>query len=181
MGENLAHRVDVRIVVATNQSLRLATAAGTFRQDLLYRLEVIRIIVPPLRDRMEDVPLLARHFWAEATKRLGSRATLAPATLAALARHDWPGNVRELQNVVAGLAVVSGRRGSVGPDRLSAALTIQGEGGPRSTLEEARRMFEAGFVRAALARSGGHRGRAAGALGLTRQGLGKLILRLGLE
>lgn len=181
VGENLAHRVDVRIVVATNQSLRLATAAGTFRQDLLYRLEVIRIIVPPLRDRMEDVPLLARHFWAEATKRLGSRATLAPATLAALARHDWPGNVRELQNVVAGLAVVSGRRGSVGPDRLSAALTIQGEGGPRSTLEEARRMFEAGFVRAALARSGGHRGRAAGALGLTRQGLGKLILRLGLE
>jgi DNA-binding NtrC family response regulator len=181
VGESLPRAVDVRVVAATNRPLRAAVGAGLFRRDLLYRLEVIRIVVPPLRTRVEDIPVLAAHFWAEATKQLGSRATLAPTTLAALARYDWPGNVRELQNVVAALAVAVGRRGSAGPERLPHPIAGRAERESSLTLEGARRLFEAGFVRAALARAGGRRARAAAALGVTRQGLAKLVARLGLE
>ena len=107
IGENLSRRVDVRIVSATNRNLRQEVSAGRFRLDLLYRLDVIRLAVPPLRDRREDIVVLADHFWREATARIGSRAVLGAATTAALARYDWPGNVRELQNVLAALAVRS--------------------------------------------------------------------------
>jgi transcriptional regulator with PAS, ATPase and Fis domain len=173
--------VDVRIVAATNRPLGEAVEAGSFRRDLLYRLDVIRISVPPLRCRAEDIPLLAGHFWREATASVGSRCTLSPATLAALTRYEWPGNVRELQNVCAALAVSVGRRGSVGPDQLpalfgghSAARTVQ-------SMAEARKAFDTGVVRAALARAAGHRAQAACELGLTRQGLAKLMARLGIE
>jgi DNA-binding NtrC family response regulator len=181
VGENAARAVDVRIVAATNRPLRPAVDAGLFRQDLLYRLEVIRIVVPPLRARVDDIPILAVHFWGKATERLGSRATLAPTTLAALARYDWPGNVRELQNVMAALAVAAGRRGSVGPERLPGVIARRAAEDPALSLEDARRVFEARFVRAALARAGGRRGLAARELGLTRQGLSKLMARVGIE
>ncbi|HEY3384507.1 MAG TPA: sigma 54-interacting transcriptional regulator [Vicinamibacterales bacterium] len=181
IGENFARSVDVRIVAATNRSLRSAVEAGSFRQDLLYRLEVIRILVPPLRARPEDIPVLAAHFWHDVTSRLGSRTTLAPATLAALAGYDWPGNVRELQNVMAALAVAVGRRGSVGPERLPGIIAGQGATREASTLDEARRSFEARFVRAALARAGGRRSQAARDLGLSRQGLMKLMIRLRID
>jgi transcriptional regulator with GAF, ATPase, and Fis domain len=179
VGENFSRPADARIVAASNRSLRAAVEAGTFRHDLLYRLEVIRIVVPPLRERVDDVPLLAARFWQHATSRLGSRATLAPGTLGVLARYDWPGNVRELQNVMAALAVAAGRRGSVGPDRLPPA--IAGQAAVRgATLDEARRLFEVRFVRAALARAGGRRAQAARELGVSRQGLAKLMGRLGI-
>jgi DNA-binding NtrC family response regulator/tetratricopeptide (TPR) repeat protein len=181
LGENFARSVDARIVAASNRALRPAVEAGVFRRDLLYRLEVIRIVVPALRERVDDIPLLAVHFWRQATARLGSRATLAPGTLAALARYDWPGNVRELQNVMAALAVAAGRRGSVGPERLPSAIAGQAASVRGASLDEARRLFETRFVRAALARAGGQRARAAKELGLTRQGLTKLLARLGIE
>ncbi len=179
IGENFARPVDVRIVAATNRPLGAAVESGAFRRDLLYRIEVVRIVVPPLRQRAEDIPLLAGYFWREATARVGSRCTLAPATLAALARYDWPGNVRELQNVMAALAVSAGRRGSIGPEQLPSILGGQ-EAAAARTMAEARRAFEAGMVRTALARAGGHRAQAAGELGLTRQGLAKLMTRLGI-
>jgi DNA-binding NtrC family response regulator/tetratricopeptide (TPR) repeat protein len=178
VGENLPRMVDTRIVAASNRSLRGAVEAGTFRRDLLYRLEVIRIVVPPLRERVDDIPLLAAHFWREATGRLGSRATLSPGVLAALARYDWPGNVRELQNVMAALAVSVGRRGSVGPERLPSAIASVAANVRGATLNEARRVFEARYVKAALARAGGQRAQAARELGVTRQGLAKLMARL---
>jgi DNA-binding NtrC family response regulator/tetratricopeptide (TPR) repeat protein len=183
LGENTPRSVDVRVVAATNRPLRPAVEAGVFRRDLLYRLEVIRIVVPPLHARVEDIPVLAAHFWRSATARLDSRSTLAPATLAALARYDWPGNVRELQNAMAALAVASGWRGSVGPDQLPSALTGQSPSASVSplNLDDARRGFEARFVRAALARAGGRRAQAAADLGVTRQGLAKLLARLGIE
>jgi transcriptional regulator with PAS, ATPase and Fis domain len=180
VGENASRRIDVRIVAATNRDLRTEVSAGRFRLDLLYRLDVVRIVVPPLRDRREDIPLLAEHFWRDATARVGSRATLAAATQAALARHDWPGNVRELQNVLAALAVRCPRRGAIPPSALPAQF-----GAARRTeawrFEDARRTFEEGFVRAALVRAGGHRGRAAEELGVSRQGLTKLMSRLGIR
>jgi transcriptional regulator with GAF, ATPase, and Fis domain len=179
VGENIARRVDVRLVTATNRDLRLEVAAGRFRLDLLYRLDVLRIVVPPLRDRRDDVPLLAEHFWREAIARVGSHAVLSTATLAALARYDWPGNVRELQNVLASLAVRTPRRGVVAPAALPAPFDgARADGSWR--LHEARRTFESRFIRAALARSGGHRSRAADELGVTRQGLTKLMVRLGI-
>jgi DNA-binding NtrC family response regulator len=179
VGENTARRVDVRLVSATNRDLNQELAAGRFRLDLLYRLDVIRIAVPPLRERREDIAVLAEHFWQEATARIGSRATLGAATIAALAKYDWPGNVRELQNVLAALAVRSPKRGVVPPTALPPQFGI-GRAVDIWRLDHARRMFEEQFVRAALVRSGGRRARAAEELGVTRQGLTKLMARLGI-
>jgi DNA-binding NtrC family response regulator len=180
VGETISRRIDVRIISATNRDLRREIEAGRFRLDLLYRLDVVHIAVPRLRDRREDVAVLAEHFWRDATARVASRATLGAATIAALARYDWPGNVRELQNVLAALAVRSPKRGVVPPSALPAAF---GAGAPADAwrLDEARRTFEERFVRAALVRTGGHRGRAAEELGVTRQGLTKLMTRLGIS
>ncbi len=180
VGENFTRSVDVRVVAATNRSLRAAVESGGFRRDLLYRLEVIRIVVPPLRARPDDIPVLAAHFWRQAAARMQSRCTLAPETVAALARHDWPGNVRELQNVMAALAAAAGRRGSIGPGHLPTVIARGAPGAAAQNLEDARRAFEARFVRAALARAGGRRAQAASDLGLTRQGLVKLMARLGI-
>jgi transcriptional regulator with GAF, ATPase, and Fis domain len=180
IGENVSRRVDVRSIAATNRDLRAEVAAGRFRLDLLYRLDVIRIEVPPLRSRREDIPVLVDHFWRQAISHVGSRAALGAATIEALVRYDWPGNVRELQNVLAALAVRSPRRGVIPPSALPAPLAgVQTAETWR--LDQARRAFEERFVRAALARSGGRRGRAAAELGVTRQGLNKLMLRLGIR
>jgi DNA-binding NtrC family response regulator len=179
VGENVSRRVDVRIVAATNRDLHHEVDAGRFRLDLLYRLDVVRIAVPALRDRHEDIALLVDHYWDEAARRVGSRAALAAATRSALTQYAWPGNVRELQNVLAALAVRSPRRGIVPPNALPAhiATTSSPE---RWRLRGARQTFEEAFIRAALVRTGGHRGRAAEELGVSRQGLTKLMTRLGI-
>jgi len=181
IGENHARRTDARIVAATNRLLESEVERGRFRQDLLFRLDVLRIVVPPLRDHPDDIPELAHRFWKEALLRIGGRATLAPATVAALARYHWPGNVRELQNVMAALAVYAPQGGRVGPSRLPAAIAGVALPAPDgASLATARRQFEERFVRATLARSGGGRSKAAATLGLTRQGLVKLMARLGI-
>ncbi len=180
VGETVSRRVDVRIVAATNRRLAEEAAAGRFRADLRFRLDVVRIDVPPLRDRAADVPLLASSFWTDAAARMGSRATLAPETLAALARYHWPGNVRELQNVIAWMAVHSPGRGRITAAAVPAHVT-QAAVRSAETFEAARAEFERRFVRAALATAGGHRARAAAALGISRQGLAKMMRRLALE
>jgi DNA-binding NtrC family response regulator/tetratricopeptide (TPR) repeat protein len=181
VGENLSRRVDVRIIAATNRRLDQEATAGRFRVDLRFRLDVIRIEVPPLRDRATDVPLLASRFWNEAAGRVGTRATLAPEAVALLARYEWPGNVRELQNVIAWIAVQSPRRGRIGATALPAHIAGAGPSSSETTFEMARQEFDRRFVRAALAKADGQRARAAEALGITRQGLAKMMRRLGLE
>jgi DNA-binding NtrC family response regulator/tetratricopeptide (TPR) repeat protein len=180
VGENLPRRVDVRIVAATNRPLDREASNGRFRTDLRFRLDVLRITVPPLRERVGDIALLAQHFWKHATERVGSHATLGPDALAALSRYDWPGNVRELQNAIAWMAVHAPRRGRVGasvlPAQLAAAPLATG-----SSFEVAREEFERRYVRAALAQAGGQRLVAARALGVSRQGLAKMLRRLGIE
>jgi transcriptional regulator with GAF, ATPase, and Fis domain len=91
VGENFTRSFDARLVAATNRSLRAEVEAGRFRQDLFYRLHVIRIAVPPLRERTEDIPLLATRFWRASAERIGSKAVLGQSALSALAGYDWPG------------------------------------------------------------------------------------------
>jgi DNA-binding NtrC family response regulator len=180
LGATFSRKVDVRVVSAANRDMRAEAAEGRFRQDLLYRLDVVRIRVPPLRERPEDIPVLAHHFWEAAAKRMGTHAVLTHGVLTALSRYHWPGNVRELQNVLAGLAVAAPARGPVKPALLSPVIL----GSPAMTsapLAEARDRFERRFIEVALARAGGRRARAARELGLSRQGLLKMMVRLGLD
>jgi transcriptional regulator with AAA-type ATPase domain len=180
VGENMPRRVDARVVAATNRRLDEEVAAQRFRADLRFRLDVVRIAVPPLRERATDIPLLAAQFWADATSRVGSSATMASETLSALARYDWPGNVRELQNAIASLAVHAPRRGRVVPSMLPSHIARSATPAG-ATFEAARHDFERRYVRAALAQAGGQRIRAARALGVSRQGLAKMLRRLRID
>ena len=178
LGESQTRKVDARIVAATNRPLEAAVAADRFRADLRYRLDVLRITIPPLRERLEDIPPLARHLWSVLATRTGSRAVLSPSALTALGAYDWPGNVRELQNVLASAMVAGPSRGVIGAGGLAAHITRATAIAGRVTLAEARRAFELHFVQAALARAGGRPGVAARELGVSRQGLSKLVARL---
>jgi DNA-binding NtrC family response regulator len=171
LGETIVRKVDVRIVAATNRPLAGEVSAGRFRKDLWYRLDVIRVTLPPL----------AGHLWRSLSARTGSKAVLSPAAIAALSLYDWPGNVRELQNVLASLMAASPASGLIGPSALPAHLARAAAIERATTLNEARRQFEERFVRAALARAGGRVVPAARELGLTRQGLLKLMARLGID
>jgi transcriptional regulator with PAS, ATPase and Fis domain len=181
VGESFSRKVDVRIVSAVNRDMRDEAATGRFRQDLLYRLDVIRIRVPPLRERPEDIPLLAQHFWRTVAPRVGTRATLAHGTITALTRYSWPGNVRELQNVMSALAVAAPPHGQVRSSLLPSVIVGSPAVASSARLAEARLQYERRFIEMALARAGGRRARAARELGLSRQGLLKMIMRLGLS
>jgi len=180
LGESGTRKVDARIVAATNRALGGEVSAGRFRNDLRYRLDVLRISIPPLRERLEDLPPLVRHTWSLLAKRTGSRAVLSPSAISLLGSYDWPGNVRELQNVLASAMVAGPQRGVIGPQALPSHITRSSAVSSRATLADARREFEERYVRAALARSGGRATVAARELGVSRQGLRKLTSRLGL-
>jgi DNA-binding NtrC family response regulator len=181
LGESHVRSIDTRVVAATNKPLVDEAQAGRFRRDLRYRLDVVRLSIPPLRERLEDVPALVRHIWQGLLARTGSRAVLSAATLAALGRYDWPGNVRELQNVLASLIVSSPARGQISASQLPAHVGRSAALGDARSLAAARREFEVRFVRAALARADGRPAIAARDLGVSRQGLAKLLTRLGLR
>ncbi len=172
VGGNQTIHVDCRIVAATNRDLVAAVAAGDFREDLYYRLNVIELVIPPLRDRPEDIEPLAFHFLERLTgelKRPGLE--FAPATLAALRACRWLGNVRHLRNVVERMAVLA--PGMVLTPELLPAEVVAGPDGPallESDLpyKEAVLAFKKAYVQRALATSGGNQTRAAEALGLRR-------------
>jgi len=180
LGESGTRKVDARIVAATNRPLSGEVSAGRFRNDLRYRLDVLRISIPPLRERLEDLPPLVRHIWSVLSKKTGSRAVLSPSAMSQLGAYDWPGNVRELQNVLASVMVAGPQRGVIGPRGLPAHISRASAVSSRASLADARREFEERYVRAALARSGGRSVAAARELGVSRQGLRKLTARLGL-
>jgi DNA-binding NtrC family response regulator len=164
LGSNATRRTRVRVIAATNTNLRHAIRAGSFREDLFYRLSVIELEVPPLAERREDILPLARHFLEPAFE-------LAPEACAALTRHSWPGNVRELQNVIRRACLLSAGR-TIG----SAALNLPGD---------AAAVVEAGpdraAVEAALERARGVISHAARDLGLSRQALYRRMEKLGLK
>jgi len=183
VGENGARCVDVRVIAATNSSLGEMVRRQSFRHDLLFRLAVVRIRVPPLSARAEDVPLLAQVFWRRLAAQARTHATLGPDALSELSRYTWPGNVRELQNVISALLVTAPARGRIGARQVRHVLADSGSG-PRAEmqpLDAARHTFERHEVAAALARNGGRRSPAAKELGMSRQGLVKAIKRLGLS
>jgi Nif-specific regulatory protein len=108
VGGNVTVRPNVRVVAATNRDLESAVEEGQFRRDLFYRLQVLQLDVPPLREHLEDVPDLARHFLARTCERLGRPAMkLAPEALQVLVEYDWPGNVRELRSTMERAAILS--------------------------------------------------------------------------
>ena len=183
LGENASRRVDVRVIAATNIPLGDAVVHGRFREDLLFRLAVIRLPVPPLRDRAEDIPLIAHDVWRRLSADANKNVRLGPDAIAALCRHRWPGNIRELQNVLAALVVLAPARGRVGERHVSQVLATEPVAGahPGLSLDDGRRLLERRMIVAALARHGGRQGPAAHELGLTRQGLAKAMRRLDLN
>jgi DNA-binding NtrC family response regulator len=181
LGEGHVRAIDTRIVAATNKPLAEEAEAGRFRRDLRYRLDVVRLSIPPLRERLEDLPALVRHIWSELVSKTSSRAVLSPATMAALGRYDWPGNVRELQNVLASIMVSSPPRGHVPAQLVPAHIGRSAILADTRSLAAARLEFERRFVKAALARADGRSSIAARDLGVSRQGLAKVLARLGLR
>jgi transcriptional regulator with GAF, ATPase, and Fis domain len=182
LGSGELRHVDVRVIAATNRELLDEVREGRFREDLYYRLHVVPIELPPLRERREDIRPLAEHFVLAESRKLGREpAPLAPAALADLVAYAWPGNVRELRNVIE-RAVVLHREGPIElPEALARAEAGAGEdSGPAATLEEQVREFKIREIRAALEASGGNQRLAAERLGMHRQSLTRMIRDLGL-
>lgn len=182
VGGRLPVPVDVRIVAATNRDLRRASEAGEFRRDLYFRLAVFPVEIPPLRDRGEDVLLLARHFAAQLGRELrGREATLSEGALVALRAHSWPGNVRELENAIERACILADSPaldardlGLGAPGRSSAAdaapdplAALDLSGTLAQAADRAVRLVERRKIAAALEESGGNKTRAAEALGVS--------------
>jgi DNA-binding NtrC family response regulator len=178
VGSSRTKRVDVRILSATNAHLDEEVAAGRFRQDLLFRLNTIEIRLPPLRERREDIPLLASHFLRQHAQRYRKPLTgFDPAAMQALVNHVWKGNVRELNHVIERAVLMAG-------DHLvrPADLALRGgpEGGPSRIEDMSLEEVECQLIRKALARHEGNVSHAAKALGLSRSALYRRIDRYGL-
>ena len=190
--------VDIKVIAATNVNLEKAVKEGRFREDLYYRINVAELRLPPLRERGDDILLLARHLLEQHARSMGrARLSLAPATRQCLLAYDWPGNVRELNNEMERAAALA-LEDVIRPSDLSARVlaALAGSGGigvpedirltsdpeaylPEETLnlDEAERLL----VRRALEASGGNKSRAAEMLGITREGLRKKLIRFGIR
>jgi DNA-binding NtrC family response regulator len=177
VGSSKTRRADVRIISATNADVRAEVAAGRFRQDLLFRLNTIEIPLPPLRERREDIPLLAAHFLQEHARHYRKRLdAFDPAATQALGGHPWPGNVRELDHVIE-RAVLMAQGALV---RL-ADLGLRGGPGAEPRLDDMSLEDVEGFlIRKTLARCGGNAQKAAEALGLSRSAFYRRLEKYGL-
>jgi transcriptional regulator with PAS, ATPase and Fis domain len=184
VGSTKTQRIDSRVILATNENLNEAVQQGRFRQDLYYRINVINIELPPLRDRISDIPLLAQHFLARTSEEAGRvTAGFSDDALAALQRYPWPGNVRELQNVVE-RAVLLGRGSKVGTEDLPGHITagqianVQPVAG--KALKDAMALPERAIILEVLEQHNWNRNATAEALGINRTTLYKKMKRLGL-
>ena len=184
VGETVDRTVDVRIIAATNRDLKEEVEKGSFREDLYYRLHGIQIDMPPLRERLEDVPLLAEHLLIrakeEANKSVGE---LTLGAIKVLTSHRWPGNVRELENVIQLAVALAEEEGDITPDLFSIAaghavsdVSVEFQGYLQDRVQE----YEKQLIRDTLEKYEGNITQAARELGMTRVGLHKKINRLGL-
>ena len=193
VGENRPQSVDVRVLAATNADLEQRVAEGKFREDLYYRLSVIRIHVPPLRQRREEVPHLTTFFLREASDRLGKPdVQMGSEVLDLFAQYWWPGNVRQLRNELQRAVAMAPAGGTIGPEHLSADLTAtpptaMQAGPPRVALRGGQTLasvvddIERDLIREMMNRHRGNISETARSLGLTRRGLYLKLRRLGLE
>jgi hydrogenase-4 transcriptional activator len=195
IGDTRPQKVDVRVLTATNADLEQRVAEGKFREDLYYRLSVIRIHVPPLRERREEIPHLSTYFLREASERLGKPdISLSSEALDVFSQCWWPGNVRQLKNEIQRAVALSAPGGTIEPGHLSpeiaatraSAATAAGSAmrtAPRAStnLASAVEQVEREMIQAALDRSAGNISETARALGVTRRGLYLKLRRLGLD
>jgi two-component system, NtrC family, response regulator HupR/HoxA len=197
VGDNRPRTVDVRVVSATNRDLAAEVEAGRFREDVFYRLAAFPIRLPALRERREDVPLIADRILAQAAQRHGKRiAGIEPDAMALLLRHEWRGNVRELQNEVERAVALALDGGAITVEHLSRRLTAEvpvmplrpvddatttPTTGDVTPLRNARVAFEASYIADALRRHRGNVSRTAQALGLSRVMLQKKMKDYGLR
>jgi DNA-binding NtrC family response regulator len=183
LGSERSQRVDVRIVAATNRDLRQMVAEGRFQEDLYYRLNVIPIVLPPLRERREDIPLLIEHFVGKHAKRAGKRIDgIEPGALKALQQYDWPGNVRELENAIERAVVLA-----TGPVISQSSLFLLGAPGPAApglpglALRPNVEWVERETVRRALESAGGVKKDAAELMGISQRALSYYLSKHRLE
>jgi DNA-binding NtrC family response regulator len=186
VGDPYPTKVDVRVVAASNRDLHKALAGGLFREDLFYRLNVISIHIPPLRERREDVPFLAQHFLEKySRKHKGHKVTeITPSAVEILMNYDYPGNVRELENAIA-YAVTFTHGNVISAENLPPAIKSKKKallsGIPLKSLKTAQYEFNRNFVLAALKECDGNVSRTARVLGIRRQSLQQKIRSLGVE
>ena len=190
LGSNKVRTIDVRVVAATNVDLREALEQGTFREDLYYRLNVMPINIPPLRERKADIPFLAEFFVKKLAPEMGSPVeTLSDEAMAKLVSYHWPGNVRELQNVVERSLVLATQRQLEAVDiklemmPRSTKAAASGAGAVSDFLPEGETLeqHEQKLIREALRRANGNKSQAARLLGLTRNALRYRLAQMGIE
>jgi DNA-binding NtrC family response regulator len=182
VGSTETVRVDVRVIAATKEGLRRAVDEGRFRNDLYYRLSVIPLKIPPLRERREDIPMLIDHFLDKVcrTNKL-ERRELKPAVLDKLIAYDWPGNVRELENMIERLVLISTDK-IIDAEMLPAEIEEgSGEVALKETLSSQMADAERETILQALSRAGGNRTKAASLLGISRAGLYNKLRQYGIK
>jgi two-component system, NtrC family, response regulator AtoC len=182
--------VDVRVLAATNRSLKQLVSEGKFREDLYYRFNVVKIDVPPLRDRPEDIPLLAAYFSQKYARPGEPAPQIAPEAMERLLAHRWPGNVRELENAIE-RACVTSRDASIRPENLPLDIAQPSKPSPPFQVDLSRPMpeqidqliaaFEESYLRGALSKTHGHIGRCAQVCGLSRRSVTDKIAVYGID
>jgi two-component system response regulator GlrR len=179
VGSETTTKIDVRIIAATNKDLGEAVKNGSFRNDLFYRISVVPLFIPPLRDRRDDIPLLAQHFLTASAKRANKDLRgFTPAALNRLLTHPWPGNVRELENVIEKASVMT-RQDMITPDLLPSMGTSPDA--PLKPLTEAKEEFEKTYLKNVLQLTGGNISRAAQFAGRYRADFYKMLKKYGLH
>ena len=186
LGSNKTRHIDVRVVAATNADLRAALEQGTFREDLYYRLNVVPLNIPPLRERKEDIPFLAEHFVRKLAREAGSAAeSITDDAIRKLMAYHWPGNVRELENVIErSLVLCSGKFLDASGIRLDMSPRSRNHpAGGEPFLPEGMTLdeYEQAILREALRRAEGNKSQAARLLGLTRNALRYRLSQMGIE
>lgn len=176
VGGTKERKVDVRVVTATNRPLADMVAEGTFREDLYYRLNLVTIKLPPLRERREDIPLLAEHFLVRTGARSNYRPSLRADTMKILSEYRWPGNIRELENEIERAMLMAGGVDEIEPSHLSThvregALAPRKAGGVVGSLKAAVEELERAMIASALEQTGGNKSEAARILGIARSNL----------
>jgi len=176
LGSSRSRKLDVRVIAATNKDLQKMVEQGKFREDLWYRLNVVRVLLPPLVERRGDVPLLAHHFLKKYNERYGQQAKIVTSGLAALENYSWPGNVRQLQHMMERLTILA-PQGRIDEAGVKEAIELTE---PRDSASDTLADTEADHIRRVLAATGGNKSRAAKILGIERKTLYRKLERMGL-